>query len=360
MTLFVLVVISVTALSMAAVSWKERTASMGESKSSIAFQNAQTGAETVLNNIKLISSGDASSFSGCQGDGTILSSGTYRVTLMDSDGDTVSCGSVGDLSDVVKLKSVGMATGVQRAIEASAKSRYKIGGTIAGLSGTIVLQNNGGDDLNISSNGDFSFSTLLFGGEDYAVTILTQPSEALCTISNGTGTVSIEDITDIVVSCSSTCPPPSCSTGPGCRDSLTNGTTTAGTCCGGKSCYTCSPGYTWNGSSCVASCSPTPYVCGADGNLHNPCTGAVTVVCSSCGCSGSSCKSSNLFLVGPSGCITSWLAGCGGPVNGLGCTPGSTFTCGSGLPNYNTGVGSCSYDPYQNTQMVYSCQCLAY
>ena len=35
---------------------------------------------------------------------------------------------------------------------------YSIGGTISGLTGTVVLENNGGDDLSISANGTFTFS----------------------------------------------------------------------------------------------------------------------------------------------------------------------------------------------------------
>ena len=38
---------------------------------------------------------------------------------------------------------------------------YSIGGTVSGLSGTVVLQDNGGDDLSVSSNGAFTFATPL-------------------------------------------------------------------------------------------------------------------------------------------------------------------------------------------------------
>ena len=35
---------------------------------------------------------------------------------------------------------------------------YSIGGTVSGLSGTVVLQDNGGDDLSVSGNGPFTFA----------------------------------------------------------------------------------------------------------------------------------------------------------------------------------------------------------
>ncbi len=38
---------------------------------------------------------------------------------------------------------------------------YTVGGTIAGLTGTAVLENNAGNDLSTSTNGAFTFSTPL-------------------------------------------------------------------------------------------------------------------------------------------------------------------------------------------------------
>ena len=78
---------------------------------------------------------------------------------------------------------------------------YTVGGTISGLSGTIVLQNNAGDNLSLSSNGSFAFATPLNDGSTYAATILTQPAHQTCTISNGSGTLLGANITAISVSC---------------------------------------------------------------------------------------------------------------------------------------------------------------
>ena len=78
---------------------------------------------------------------------------------------------------------------------------YKVGGIASGLtSGGLVLQNNGGDDLAISSNGPFTFSTALKKGKGYNVTVLTQPSGQNCTVANGTGTIS-RNVTDVRVDC---------------------------------------------------------------------------------------------------------------------------------------------------------------
>ena len=41
----------------------------------------------------------------------------------------------------------------------SAAVLYTVGGTVTGLVGTVVLQDNGGNNLSVSANGAFSFST---------------------------------------------------------------------------------------------------------------------------------------------------------------------------------------------------------
>ncbi len=79
---------------------------------------------------------------------------------------------------------------------------FTIGGTVSGLDGTVVLQDNGGDDLTISANGAFTFTTKIDDGGDYAVTVKTQPSTQLCEVTNGTGTVVAANITNVGVTCS--------------------------------------------------------------------------------------------------------------------------------------------------------------
>ena len=53
---------------------------------------------------------------------------------------------------------------------------YSIGGIVSGLSGTVVLQDNGGDDLTVSGDGAFQFATKLPSGAAYSVTVKTAPS----------------------------------------------------------------------------------------------------------------------------------------------------------------------------------------
>ncbi len=79
-------------------------------------------------------------------------------------------------------------------------SAYSIGGTVSGLNGTVVLQNNGGNNLSVSANGAFTFSAQVTQGSAYSVTVLTQPAGQTCTVGNGTGTTSV-NVTDVQFTC---------------------------------------------------------------------------------------------------------------------------------------------------------------
>jgi len=83
---------------------------------------------------------------------------------------------------------------------------YTIGGSVSGLSGTgLVLQNNGGDNLTVVSNGAFTFATPIASGAAYAVSVLTQPSNPAqtCTVTNGSGTANA-NVTTVQVACTTT------------------------------------------------------------------------------------------------------------------------------------------------------------
>lgn len=81
-----------------------------------------------------------------------------------------------------------------------------VGGQVTGLlnSETVTLQNNAGDDLVVSADGPFTFATSLTTGDAYAVTVLTQPGpiSETCTVTNGSGTLGNENITNVNVTCS--------------------------------------------------------------------------------------------------------------------------------------------------------------
>ena len=81
---------------------------------------------------------------------------------------------------------------------------YTIGGTVTGSSGTVVLQDNGGDTLSVPASGPFTFATALAAGATYSVTVSASPTGQACTTAAATGTVATANITTITITCTTT------------------------------------------------------------------------------------------------------------------------------------------------------------
>ena len=78
-----------------------------------------------------------------------------------------------------------------------------IGGTVVNLAspgGSVVLQNNGGDNLTITVNGNFTFPTSVAAGTAYAVTFLPSSTTQTCGVTNGSGTANA-NVTNVTVNC---------------------------------------------------------------------------------------------------------------------------------------------------------------
>lgn len=80
--------------------------------------------------------------------------------------------------------------------------RYLLGGTISGISGSIVLKNN--NEFIVIKPGDsanFTFPTRLNNGSNYAVTVTTSYPNEQCYLKNNIGTIKNEDVSNIEVTC---------------------------------------------------------------------------------------------------------------------------------------------------------------
>ena len=80
---------------------------------------------------------------------------------------------------------------------------YTVGGTLTGLfsGGSVVLQINGASDQTLTADGNFVFPPLA-DGTAYMVTVAaTRPGSQECTVSNGSGTLTGANVSDVSVSC---------------------------------------------------------------------------------------------------------------------------------------------------------------
>lgn len=128
----------------------------------------------------------------------LASGSAYEVTVAEQPDDpaqtcTVAGGSGAVTGADVRTVRVTCAT-----------NTYRISGSVSGLLGEgLVLENNGGDAVEVASDGAFEFPTAVSSGAQYDVEVRTQPSEPTqaCTVTNGSGVVADSDITDVAVTC---------------------------------------------------------------------------------------------------------------------------------------------------------------
>lgn len=95
----------------------------------------------------------------------------------------------------------GTNTGTDTGTATGSALTYTVSGTISGLSGTVIFQNNATDDLDVTSDGVFTFVNELSDDAVYNVTALAQPSGQNCAITNASGTIAGAAVTDVSVDC---------------------------------------------------------------------------------------------------------------------------------------------------------------
>ena len=112
---------------------------------------------------------------------SFLQNGVTRITATDT---SITGGAPGIMT-YGKAKADGWTGGGA----GGSAPTYSVGGSVTGLSGTVVLRDNGGDDLTLTANGSFAFVTKLATGAAYNVTVKTNPSGQTCSVANGSGTI---------------------------------------------------------------------------------------------------------------------------------------------------------------------------
>lgn len=129
----------------------------------------------------------------------VAAGGSYAVTIASQPPDQVCelTAASGTANANVTNVLVSCANGVP----------HSIGGTASGLTGTLVLRNNGGNDLTVNASGAFTFGNLVGHEGAYSVTVLSAPPGQVCAVSNGFG-VALANVTNVAVACSTPAPVP--------------------------------------------------------------------------------------------------------------------------------------------------------
>ncbi|NML44127.1 hypothetical protein HHL11_10230 [Ramlibacter sp. G-1-2-2] len=155
-----------------------------------------------------------------------LTSGT-SVSLRNSDGDTLTISAnqsftfptevaAGDTYTVTVLTqpvgqtcTVGNGTGTIDStgsdvsnVTIACTATSSVGGTLSGLaSGNSVWLATNGSTLALAANGAFAFPGLLSAGTAYSVTVVQQPAQQTCSVTNPSGTVVSGSMASVTVTC---------------------------------------------------------------------------------------------------------------------------------------------------------------
>jgi 6-phosphogluconolactonase (cycloisomerase 2 family) len=134
---------------------------------------------------------------------TSLTTGSayYVVTAQQPSGPNQTC-DVSNSTGTISAANVGNIDVV--CTDKADPASDSIGVTTTGVTGTgLVLQNNGGDNLAVSTDGSFTFALTVATGSQYDVSVLSPPISPYqdCVVSNGSGTTNGSDVANIVVAC---------------------------------------------------------------------------------------------------------------------------------------------------------------
>ena len=131
---------------------------------------------------------------------TVSANGTYLVTITTQP--------AGQTCSVANFQGAGVTANVANVNITCSNVTHTVAGTVTGLAAgqTVVLNNNGADPTTVSAAGAFAFVAPVAFNGSYAVTVATQPTGQACTVSNGSGSGVVANITNVAVTCSTNWP----------------------------------------------------------------------------------------------------------------------------------------------------------
>lgn len=119
---------------------------------------------------------------------TVATQPTDQICLVTNSGGTVGDNAVSNIT----VNCAASAPG------------YYVGGSISGVSGLIILDLNGIEELAKTYNGRFTFSSPLSGGTSYNVTVRQPPVGYACSVINGSGLIAKSSFPFVEVKCART------------------------------------------------------------------------------------------------------------------------------------------------------------
>jgi hypothetical protein len=160
---------------------------VGLSASGLQLQN--NGADTIS------VAANATSFTFATG---VASGAAYAVTVK-----TQPSGQSCIVSNGTGTASSANIANVTVACGMSSSSTYTVSGTINGLSASgLIIDNTGTDDLSLAAGATaFTFATHLPTAATYQIIVKTLPDGEVCTVTNGSGTITNANIVNVVITC---------------------------------------------------------------------------------------------------------------------------------------------------------------
>jgi predicted SpoU family rRNA methylase len=130
---------------------------------------------------------------------------TFKTALAGGASYNVTVGTqpTGETCTVTSGTGTVASANVTNVAVSCATNTFTVGGTVSGLNSgaSVTLLDNSADSLTVTANGAFAFKTALATGATYKVIVGAQPTSETCTVTNGTGTVTTANVTNVAISC---------------------------------------------------------------------------------------------------------------------------------------------------------------
>ncbi len=108
----------------------------------------------------------------------------------------------GQACTVANGTGVATTANVSNVVVTCSDRTFTVGGTISGLTVAGLVLANGSDTLSVPAGASsFTMPAGVAFGSSYAITVTAQPTGLTCDVTNGTGTVSAQAVTNIAVKC---------------------------------------------------------------------------------------------------------------------------------------------------------------